>query len=64
MLQADQRRQAIREVNVGNITEQLQMDFLNKYEGVQSQIDQGIQFDKCIAVSTPHLGKVCMKIGD
>ena len=39
------------------MTEELQADYLDRYEGVQAQIHQVGQFDAYSAVSTTYLGK-------
>ena len=39
------------------MTEELQADYLDRYEGVQSWIHQVSQFDDSSAVNTTYLGK-------
>ena len=40
------------------MTEQLQADYLDRYEGVQAQIHQACQFDDSSAVHTIYLGRI------
>ena len=52
------------EIDFDNMTEQLQTDHLDRYEGVQAGIHQVSQFDEPSAVSTTYLGKVNMSRKD
>ena len=51
-------------VGFNNVIEQLQMDYLDKYKGVQAEIHQVSQFDVSSAVSIIYLGKVEMSRED
>ena len=42
------------------MTEQLQTDYLDRYEGVQTETHHASQFDGSSAVSTTYLGNVNM----
>ena len=44
-------------INFDSMTEELQAHFLNRYEDVQTQINQVSQFDDSSVVSTTYLGK-------
>ena len=58
-LKAESRR--CKEIDFDNITEQLQTDYLERYEGFQREIHQVRQFDESSAVNTKYLGSVNMK---
>ena len=45
------------EVNFDSLTEQLQADYLDRYEGVQAQTHQVCQFDYSNVVSTTYVGR-------
>ena len=48
------------EFDFDNITDKLQTEHLDRYEGVQGEIHQVSQFDEFSAVSTKYSGKVNM----
>ena len=51
-------------VNFDSVTEQLPTDYLDRYEGVQTQIHQLCQSDESSALSTTHLGRTEMSPRD
>ena len=52
------KNRTCQEVNPDSMTEQLQIDQLDRYEGVQAQIHQVSQFDDSNAVSTTYLDRI------
>ena len=53
-----------REVQFGNMTDQLQGDYLHGYEGIQAEMYQVSQYDESTAVITTYLRKVRMSKQD
>ena len=48
-------------INFKSMIEELQADYLDRYEGVQVHIHQVSQFDNCSALGTTYLGKLIGK---
>ena len=46
------------EFDFDNMTKQVQVNYLDRYEGVQEEIHEMSQIDESRAVSTTYLGKV------
>ena len=55
--QLESEIQPCQKINFDSMTEELQADYLDRYEGVQAWIHQVSQFDDSSAVSTTYLGK-------
>ena len=59
-IQIKDGNRSCQEIDFENMTEQFQVDYLDRYEGVHAEIHQVSQFDESSAVRTTYLSKVNM----